>query len=127
MSLASTACSARRLVAAALALALVAASVASVGHEIEERHEVCAEHGELIHVGSGWVEASPTDAIVEGDAGVEHGEHCLMAWVVQTSIDLSEAALQSPLPPASAGSSPALAAATGSELYRLAPKNSPPV
>jgi hypothetical protein len=117
----------RRLIAAATSAALVGAGLVALGHQVEERHEVCAEHGELIHVGSGWVEASPTDAVVEGDAGVEHGEHCLMAWVVQTSIDLSEAALQSPLPPASAGSSPALAAATGSELYRLAPKNSPPV
>jgi hypothetical protein len=117
----------RRLIAAATSAALVGAGLVALGHQVEERHEVCAEHGELIHVGSGWVEASPTDAVVEGDAGVEHGEHCLMAWVVQTSIDLSAAALQSPLPPASAGSSPALAAATGSELYRLAPKNSPPV
>jgi hypothetical protein len=122
-----TAPAARRLVAAAAAFALVAASVVSLAHRVEERHEVCAEHGELIHVGNGWVEATPADALVESDAGTEHGEHCLLASVVQSTLEIEGASLAMVPPPDALEIAPAAVAVARGALYRLAPKNSPPV
>jgi hypothetical protein len=125
---------ARKLIAAATGAAMAAAGLIALGHQIEERHEVCAEHGELIHVSADAAEAAPVTAgtrsaawLSDSPLDLDHGDHCAVHWSAPQSPDLIAAATTSihivARPNAVAVTDRAPAAVA---LWRLAPKTSPP-
>ena len=73
---------ARRLPVAALGLLLVVVQGASLGHLLLERHEVCPEHGELIHAGvagagHGWGAGQPAGAESERAVRAPHASEAI--------------------------------------------------
>ena len=134
--------------AALTALAFVLSSLFGLIHEGTTTHVRCAEHGELIDGGPAI--ASPTSgapvshaqsvtagslarsaAIRSLDAVVMHGhEHCAMASAMRESRVVPRPPVVVPAPVAIGkldAASPLVAVALNGELYRTAPKTSPPV
>lgn len=139
--------------AALLVLAFVAGQIGSYLHAAVERHAVCPEHGELIHVpehgmpadglvphrDSGLVdedaraEASPVvgDALRDGSAASdEHAhEHCYLCPASRESLTPGPSgnALAAAMPDVVPLSLPAVVATSDRARYIIAPKTSPPV
>lgn len=127
-----------RYLASAAALLLLLGQLASYEHLLTVRHEVCAEHGELIDVHQGPAAEGSQSASSGGqftrssrpEVGHQH-EHCALAPHRRES----SAALQpratvcaAPPPLVSRLTSAPLPLQTARQaVYRLAPKNSPPV
>lgn len=118
-----------------LALLFAGEAVVAVAHSAE-RHVRCAEHGELIHVGT--ADPSALDSRPAPDSSPDLGgapptgdpehEHCFALGMSRER--LAPAACAHTVP---AAAPVAVAAALGAEappigraLYRIAPKNSPP-
>jgi hypothetical protein len=79
----------RRFGVLTLLVAFVAAQLVGFAHLSAERHEVCDEHGELVHAdGHAVVDPAPTPgspALAPQVAG-EHHEHCgLLPFVRETA------------------------------------------
>lgn len=120
----------RRLVAAVSSFALIGAGLITLAHHVQTRHEICAEHGELMHVGAGAgaLAVSIADAISDDPLELDHDEHCAIAWSTVQTIE----------PPVSGCAAMVLASAAGAPpghsddsfasraLLHLAPKTSPP-
>ena len=122
-----------KTLAALVALFCVGSQASNVLHLLLVRHGVCLQHGELIHEEdtSRAVPLGSDDPAVSGgtDAG-EHGdEHCGALG------DNRVRAIRPETPAANATSIPAIEAAGAAQavvlrslpLFRLAPKNSPPI
>lgn len=121
------------LISGAVIASFLAMSIGGVAHHAVERHQRCAEHGELIHVevagGTVVVEASANPAIERGDLQQEDAhDHCDIAMASRdhatapggdtpTCVDLEDQPAASIAP---------RLAASGPARYRLAPKTSPP-
>jgi hypothetical protein len=133
-----------RVHAALTALAFVLSSLFGLIHEGTTTHVRCAEHGELID--GGPASATPASALVdhartasEGrgaafralEAIVTHGhDHCAMASTMRESRAVPRPPVVAPAPVAIGQleiAAPLLAVALHGELYRTAPKTSPPV
>jgi hypothetical protein len=119
---------------AALVLLLLAGQHTLPGlHHALEAHEVCAEHGELIHAGHGEAPAQRLPLEGRGIArGADHGEHghCPVLLALQhQELALLPAGFVGLAEPCSKAE-PALAALVLARptdaLFRLAPKQSPP-
>jgi len=124
---------ARRVQAALTALAFALASLFGILHEAATTHVRCAEHGEMIH----------RDATVASTEGSVHAaalgelraeaipghEHCSLTSVTRESrlvprpLDIASAPVASS---AVATATPRALPARGGDLYRTAPKTSPP-
>lgn len=118
-----------RLLAALTSLALVGAGLVSLAHHVQTRHEVCAEHGEQIHVDAdaGVIVEATTGAISNNPLDLDHGDHCAIAWSTsETTGDaqpgVTAAGELGPLAIVAPVERPVVAG-----LWLLAPKNSPPV
>jgi hypothetical protein len=123
-----------------LSILALLAHGAGLGHNLLERHELCHEHGELVHAGEAHAhadaagstrldDAQPLDALRAGDEGESHGhEHCALAGSrsqltlgASASTGLHDHGVAQPV------AAPAyLALRDGAALHRLAPKQSPP-
>lgn len=141
--------------AALLVLAFVAGQIGSYVHAAVERHAVCPEHGEIIHVpehvpdhgthglvphrDSGLAdedaraEASPVvgDALRDASAASdEHAhEHCYLCPASRESLTPAPSgdALAAAMPDVVPFSLPAVVATSDRARYIIAPKTSPPV
>jgi hypothetical protein len=135
--------------AALLVLAFVVGQVGSFVHAAFERHTVCSEHGEIVHVPHGMPEhghvapGTPAladeharaprdlDAIRDGAAaGDEHAhEHCYLCPASREPLTPrpSGDALAAVMPAAVAFALPAVVATSDRARYIIAPKTSPPV
>ena len=124
-----------------LALVILAAQAATLGHQLLERHQICREHGELIHSGQAHAHAGspasradldslggPSSVRRAAELGAEEHEHCGLAC--SSSKVLINAPHAMLLPALAVVRSPSAPAATAvfdfRELHRLAPKQSPP-
>jgi hypothetical protein len=132
-------CRAARLVAASAALLLVAGQLGTFAHLVTVRHELCAEHGELVDVhdgpAAGWrgpvADAANNNgsrfaASSRAAAGHQH-EHCAIAPHRRDSsagARLEHAIGEAPAVVATFAVSPVPSVARA--VYRLAPKTSPP-
>jgi hypothetical protein len=130
--------------AAITALAFVLSSLFGLIHEGKTTHVRCAEHGELIDGGPAsalptssalvdharTVSADRNAAVRALDAIVTHGhDHCAMASAMRESRTVPRAPAVAPAPVAIGQldiAAPLLAVALRGELYRTAPKTSPP-
>jgi uncharacterized protein (DUF2237 family) len=123
-----------RATAALAALVLVGTTLLVAWHKAHVEHGVCAEHGEELHLErTGASTAQPVDdasRIRPSTFELEDGDHhCAVAATTRHAttggahapqvVDAGEHAVQLALP--------AQLAALHVELYRLAPKTSPPV
>jgi hypothetical protein len=128
---------AARLFASATAFLLVVGQLGSYAHLVSVRHEVCAEHGELVDVHGGAVatastEAAGPDARLASSSRAEPGhqhEHCALApHRRESAVDspYHHAIGQAPPAAASLSSIARLAPLASQSIYRLAPKTSPP-
>lgn len=122
-----------RAAASLLALALVA-QAGTVAHELSVRHEVCPEHGELVHVTlQPAAEASgPQGPVLDAAvamAGDEH-EHCLDLFhhrLMGAAPARGAAVGAVGAPPDAEGWQAVLPPPAPLAVLRLAPKASPPV
>jgi hypothetical protein len=126
-------------VTVALAALCVVGQLSSVAHLVQVGHVTCAEHGELVHAEERAPEPAASnaasDAALPAVAPVSapppaHGhEHCLVAGlrrdfcVTQTSAPAAVAADERQV----VAPEQAAARIAPIALFRLAPKNSPPV
>jgi len=125
---------ASRVQAALTALAFVFASLLGVLHEATTIHVRCAEHGELIHRDATIANTASADrdAVVR-DLRVEtkpSHEHCSLTSSTRDSrlVPRPPAIVSAPVIISSfAIAGPLVAVARGGDLYRTAPKTSPPV
>jgi hypothetical protein len=141
--------------AALLVLAFVVGQVGSFVHAAFERHAVCAEHGEIVHVPHDLPEHGHVapgvpglrgtlglaaeraqaprdlDALRDGStAGEEHAhEHCYLCPVSREPLapGPSGDAIAAVMPAAVPLSLPAVVATSDRPRYIIAPKTSPPV
>jgi hypothetical protein len=112
-------------IAAVACACLLAGNLAPVGHYELAGHEVCGDHGELVHTGAG-----------HDDHGSEHHpgddsehEHCAPGTFALTTATLHvRAPIAEPMRQelVTAAAAPAEAPLRASARYRLAPKGSPP-
>ncbi len=117
--------------AALTALAFVLASVIGLVHTATTQHVRCAEHGELIHgdAPSDVAVAPSTDAIAhQRPESTRHGhEHCSLATALHvtavSSPSITNVSTATTAAPVIAG---ALLVVSHRDLYRTAPKTSPP-
>ena len=128
----------RRYGAVALLLFALAGQLSSLWHLAVTRHAVCLEHGELIHTaedGAGARAPAGTErrlaALQARDAdGAEHGhDHCAVAAHRRSSVLFRVAASVGLAPPTTghdAATHTAAARTSGREIFRFAPKASPP-
>ena len=115
-----------RWIAVTTSIAFAFAGFAVLHHEVEQRHELCAEHGERIHVSVKDLDQAPTPDSVAPSPEAEH-EHCGVAWSgPQTGTDAS-IGIASGTCTLDSSARPAARADCFANLYRLAPKTSPPV
>lgn len=127
-----------RLSRAVLALALLSAQLGAAAHFAVARHEVCADHGELIHPGEG---AEPDHAsapapradgpaLTEASDHVGHGQghdHCGLASHRRAAVvEVGPSLPQRPEHPQRRDEAAPERAIASSGLYRSAPKQSPP-
>lgn len=132
-------------------LAFVVAQVGSYVHAAFERHTVCAEHGEIVHVpghglpgrmepgrmepglARGQAEAprEAHDALRDGSAASdEHAhEHCYLCPASRESLTPGPSgdAIAAVMPDVVPFSLPAVVATSDRARYIIAPKTSPPV
>jgi hypothetical protein len=130
--------------AALTALAFVLSTLFGMIHEGTTTHVRCAEHGELIDAGPA-IAAATSSALVDHaltvsasrgaafralEAVVTHGhDHCAMASAMRESRTVPRAPEVAPAPVATGHldiAAPLIAVALHGELYRTAPKTSPP-
>jgi hypothetical protein len=127
----------RASVTVAVALMLLGAQASQVLHELVVPHETCPLHGDLVegdgHSDDGGASqlAAPARArLLAAADGALHGhDRCLATFGDTDAVESEVAALTRALPPAAALPAPptASAARRSVPLFRLAPKNSPPV
>lgn len=123
----------------ALALVVLAVQATTLGHQLLERHQLCREHGELIHTGLDHAHAESLaggaeldgESSVRGAAGVTSDEHEHCGLACSGSKILITAPHPTSLPALAVVRPPSAPVATAMpdfrELHRLAPKQSPPV
>jgi hypothetical protein len=126
----------QRVYASLIALVFVLSTLGGMLHEAATPHVVCAQHGELIHGDAPAAVASPahapgTDATLRDlSAAVRHGhDHCALASAMRASRILPRAPVMVPGRVATREVAAAprwIVAARDRELYRTAPKTSPP-
>jgi len=122
----------RRLHAALTALAFVFASLLGVLHEATTTHVRCAEHGELIDVPAG-IAAAPTrdtTATEKASTSSDQDDHCLLASAVRESRIVPRSPVIVPQVAAIGDlvvAGPLVIQPPAKNLYRTAPKTSPPV
>lgn len=131
----------REVPARSLALLALLAHGQTLAHDLIERHELCREHGELVHAGDEHAHEADAPATASSESGAEHGirsaaagaehdhEHCALAG---SRSDLTIAPAQAGVQPAAPGAPTAIPVAASAPRasgasYRLAPKQSPPV
>lgn len=122
----------RRVYPAALAVVLlVGGQLAALAHNASTRHVTCAEHGEVLEAAT---LVDPLHACdqdhwigVEGQQGADHDD-CTLARALHQSATSPPPLLACALVPtiSSADATLAVPLASQSELYRIAPKTSPP-
>ena len=124
----------RTLLALFISLVCPTGQIIASLHEASVRHVICAEHGELAHVGaSGVADAASarTDnsASVRGEASETSHEHCPHAGVLrrQRTLDAPQVGLAPVLVLTAAVGEPARYVAPSTRLLLSAPKTSPPV
>jgi hypothetical protein len=122
----------RRVMLAAFAVVLlVAGQLSALAHNAATPHVECDEHGEILEAAQ--LSEAPHDCDqdhligVEGKTGGEHDD-CSLARLLQQSAAAPDTSPVPVLAPAlEAGRAPhATEVATAKELYRIAPKTSPP-
>lgn len=133
-----------RGMSALLMLSFVLAQLGSFAHALAERHERCAEHGELIHVEA----SAAADALEAPAAGHEHDhehgdtpvlaaapdagehghDHCHLGPLTRETqpVERAEFALAPPVQPGLSAALPPLSTPRTSARYAFAPKTSPP-
>jgi hypothetical protein len=126
----------RRWASAALAVALVAAQGASLAHLSLVRHEICPEHGELIHPDAAphAVATQPGDPRRPSAFGVEEraaafgDDHCTVVGHRRESAlpSSSDVIVPGEVAPATVCLELAWAPAASEPRFRVAPKQSPP-
>ncbi len=118
------------LTAAFAVVVLVVAQLAALAHAAETRHVECAEHGEQLEAVTlaGADDGCEHSHYIAVDAGGGHHEDCEILRALHQSGDAPPQAPTSfLLALAAAFPAPVLPLATASsELYRIAPKTSPP-
>jgi hypothetical protein len=131
----------RGVAAQGLALVALLTYGQTLGHDLLERHQLCSEHGELVHAGeahsdggeharSASPETSAESRVRDVAASSEHDhEHCALACSrSDLTIASAQAGVQPPAPGASGAlPAPAVTHHASSPSYRVAPKQSPPV
>ena len=118
----------RKLIAAAASVALVGAGMLALGHHVAERHEVCAEHGELVHVEGGSLVVVDAAKLSTDEHESEHGEHCAIAWSAPENRGQSDVGQRVRDANQATATRPAIERVEFDRArYRLAPKSSPPV
>lgn len=117
---------ASRLGAVAALWALALPALAGLVHHDGERHAICPEHGELVHVRV--LESAPADDDRWGPDAADRTahEHCELSWSAP-----ADRVLARPVPSGPSSLPGALAAPTAREPrasrpLRYAPKSSPP-
>jgi hypothetical protein len=134
---AARALSRRRTATWATAALCLLIQLVATAHLVVARHEVCAEHGEVIHAGDHHadpIEATgraPTTgaALREAAPADDHREvddHCRALTERRDITDAPALALPLLAVAARPPAPPVAAAARATSVYRLAPKNSPP-
>jgi hypothetical protein len=130
----------RGVLASALVPLLIAAHLSSFAHMVLVQHSACPEHGELVHHADPAENVAPaprpdtvtpTVAVANALAETEAShDHCLVLanrreekMFVATSVALGNIIAL----PMSVGDMETTPFPSTSRLYRLAPKNSPPV
>lgn len=125
-----------KALAALLVVLLVGSQLLAALHQLLVRHEVCAEHGELIHVAahvetrSASRSASERSAFVAARAGHAH-DHCAVlasahekrASVARTDTTIAAAPIAPRVSVLATGAEPR----GGIDVLSVAPKQSPPV
>ena len=114
-----------RLLAAALMLAATGAQAAAGLDLAGAVHALCAEHGEIIHVGATESRAIETDRVQTPSAPPEH-QHCgLLVALTAPAVSghWSEVAIRVP---DVASDARQVHVGVAENILRLAPKNSPP-
>lgn len=128
-----------RVHAALTALAFVLSSVIGMVHEATTKHVRCAEHGELVHAAAttpagatpATRRAPDRDSVARDfSAAVLHGhEHCSLTSTTRESrVELRSPAVATDRVAISdvAQAAPRVVAVPDGDLYRTAPKTSPP-
>lgn len=119
-----------------LAALLLGAQALDFGHRLAQAHEICAEHGELVHVDTSSLQAdaarcgdgaSQPAAAPREDSAASH-EHCGLAALGQPSLPTPIPAAAVSLPLEASRELPPVASerTSGIPLFLLAPKQSPP-
>ncbi len=122
----------RRLRALSLATIFVAGQLAGFAHNLLVSHTTCSEHGEVIHESSAAGHAAPTAAhrvTPSGAPAVHEHDVCLVAMLRRehaTAAVATTVELPTPLALRHARPSLGVPPPRSIDLYRLAPKNSPP-
>jgi hypothetical protein len=119
------------ITAAFAVLLLVVGQLAALAHEAETRHVTCAEHGEELEAAT-LAESVSTDREsrlvgVEGGGGEHHDCPILRALHQTTDIGSGPTLIQLDFALATAMKAVASATFIAVDLYRIAPKTSPPV
>jgi hypothetical protein len=123
-------------VTVALAAICLGGQLSSVAHLVQVGHVTCAEHGELVHAEAGGAEPAPaSDSALPAYAPVSapppaHGhEHCLVAGLRRDFCVIHDSAPAAVAPDERPIAGPEVDATRVAPfaLFRLAPKNSPPV
>jgi len=126
---------ARRSAGLLLAVVLVVSQASAWLHAVAISHVACAEHGEAVHGRAPFapnlraVRCGETSAIGSDAATVAGHDHCANAALLRwRDVALTAPAVTVAVVPdvRSPGSSPTQQPPSGSAVYRLAPKNSPP-
>ena len=121
----------------AVALILLGAQASQVVHELVVRHETCPVHGEVVEGGGHSQDVGTAPLAVRararlldaGDGAIHAHDRCLATFGDTDAVKSDVTALAHALPPAAALPAPTTASAARRSvpLFRLAPKNSPPV
>ncbi len=122
----------RRVIPAALAVVLlVGGQLAALAHNATTRHVTCSDHGELLEAATlvELLHACDQDHLigVEGEQGSDHDD-CTIARALHQSATPPAPVLAPVLTPvlAMADITATVGLARADELYRIAPKTSPP-
>lgn len=122
----------RRRLSITLALACLLAPLFGLAHLAAGNHRTCAEHGELVETTVAVHDhALPIDSTIEAETRSENAnghEHCIYAVPVRPLIAGLHASTPARLVMAKlAASRRSVPPPVQGELYRLAPKTSPPL
>ena len=116
----------------ALACAALAGQLATVADQLLADHVTCLAHGERIHVDGGEAARTAAPWTAVGAATVAGAEERHAQCLFDDDVDVVPAPAPATLPPprvvtARVAGSASCRALSRQPLYRLAPKNSPPV